>query len=593
VRHVEGKCVNVGGGGRRHCSQQCGQYFTVTPSHNNQDNESWGACTHGCDFFASLAARTGEKPINSLQNCNYSCDERYRGEFVQACQAGCGFKFDETNNPQPSPRMEEFAPSQEPPRPSFVPLNLDMNGIFQQINQAMPRLNKLVGETFSNPFDDEYEFSLPSLPSLSSLPSLPGFSSRNARKEEGSPEPIFDISFSLPSLSSFPGLGHKDDEQVPMLDNLFETVNQQMSNMMSNMPSLPRIGSLDSWRSFPLAGPDSGAKITVIKAGPGYMEEKHYDVDAEGNIVEVMSSSAPSTSQIPIINDALEHENPLDSNMNESDVEMFVPQNSPEFPDPVENEIEVEPVVAVDDDVEPEAAKPAEASLEFEAEVEPAVVELSEPVAEPQHSIKVLEEDEEMGPFLSVIRNSLQDGERLKELFHRFRALKEAQYRDNYSCNSEHLRWSDWVACVHSEMGVPRWLTAATLALGIIFSVWLCLVIPTAAPRKKIKSLVIKTEKLSSPSAVVSSKELAAAKAAEAKAAEANQEVIAVIKVDIPPAYDNVAPGSPAPSYKSDMLPPMPGSPAPSYKSVDLPAVETKEDSDSLEPVHASKDPKA
>ena len=34
------------------------------------------------------------------------------------------------------------------------------------------------------------------------------------------------------------------------------------------------------------------------------MEEKHYDVDAEGNIVEVMSSSAPATSQIPIINDA-------------------------------------------------------------------------------------------------------------------------------------------------------------------------------------------------------------------------------------------------------------------------------------------------
>ena len=35
----------------------------------------------------------------------------------------------------------------------------------------------------------------------------------------------------------------QDDEQVPMLDNLFETVNQQMSNMMSNMPSLPRVSS--------------------------------------------------------------------------------------------------------------------------------------------------------------------------------------------------------------------------------------------------------------------------------------------------------------------------------------------------------------
>ena len=55
----------------------------------------------------------------------------------------------------------------------------------------------------------------------------------------------------------------------------------------------------------------------------------------------------------------------------------------------------------------------------------------------------------------------------------------------------------DWLACAHLNVGVPRWLTAATIALGIIFSVWLCLVIPSAAPKQKIKSLVIKTHKVS------------------------------------------------------------------------------------------------
>merc|ERR1712037_1064025 len=50
---------------------------------------------------------------------------------------------------------------------------------------------------------------------------------------------------------------------------------------------------------------------------------------------------------------------------------------------------------------------------------------------------------------------------------------------------------------------------------GIVFSVWLCLVIPSAAPKQRIRALVIKTEK---PSAA-----LAKAKEAEAasKACEA------------------------------------------------------------------------
>ena len=120
------------------------------------------------------------------------------------------------------------------------------------------------------------------------------------------------------------------------------------------------------------------------------------------------------------------------------------------------------------------------------------------------------------------------------------------------------------MACLHARVGVPRWLTAATISLGIVFSVWLCLVIPSAAPKQRIRALVIKTEK---PSAA-----LAKAKEAEAcsKACEAAgvdpSTVVSVVRVDLPPSYGDMRPASPAPSYKSEMG--VPASPAPSYRSV-------------------------
>ena len=128
---------------------------------------------------------------------------------------------------------------------------------------------------------------------------------------------------------------------------------------------------------------------------------------------------------------------------------------------------------------------------------------------------------------------------------------------------------------------MPRWLTAATISLGIIFSLWLCLVIPSTAPKRKVKTVFIKGEK---PSAALSKAvEVAAkAKAKEAEAAGFNpgDYMVAVINVnDLPPTYDGLVtsegvPASPAPSYRSDMASQatatvIPGSPAPSYRSVD------------------------
>merc|ERR1719219_304038 len=193
-------------------------------------------------------------------------------------------------------------------------------------------------------------------------------------------------------------------------------------------------------------------------------------------------------------------------------------------------------------------------------------------------------------PFLSVLRNTVEENERLsEELLQKYRIMTENQYTDDYTCNSDHLKWSDWVACLHARVGVPRWLTAATISLGIVFSVWLCLVIPSAAPKQRIRALVIKTEKPSAALAKAKEAE-AASKACEAAGVDPKM-VVSVVRVDLPPSYGEVRPASPAPSYKSDMG--VPASPAPSYRSV-APATKEEDAGEKvvIEPVHGEEEKK-
>merc|ERR1711936_489831 len=154
-------------------------------------------------------------------------------------------------------------------------------------------------------------------------------------------------------------------------------------------------------------------------------------------------------------------------------------------------------------------------------------------------------------PYLSVLRNSFDEEEaRLlsQKFLQSYRSMAEREYLDN-ECSSRNLSWSDWVSCLHAKVGVPRWLTAATISLGIIFSIWLCLFIPGEKPSAALLKAVKEAE-------------AAKAKEAEASGNKKDEYMVAVINVDLPPTYGDVAlPGSPAPSYKSDMAP-VPGSPA-------------------------------
>ena len=84
-------------------------------------------------------------------------------------------------------------------------------------------------------------------------------------------------------------------------------------------------------------------------------------------------------------------------------------------------------------------------------------------------------------------------------------------------------KWSDWFSCLHVRMGVPNWLLVSSVALGVIFTLWLCLVIPTNAPKQKVRKT----------------------KSVDTKEMEANGLATIVVgdakkPLDLPPSYDDV-----------------------------------------------------
>jgi len=718
----------LGPGGPSQCHTRCLQVYSVHTNEFDQ-NPALEACQRGCEFFSRIEFRNGvQEPLNSLRNCNYSCDERFEGPGLPACQSGCGFHFDNdvtqpppsqvtpqgpniirsqnfirqeqpmptlitgrSDQPQPfiirqdpsrptimrsepprptmmrsepprptmmrseSPRptmtilpMQSEAPRSsmmrnEPPRPMMTmraqnpflnlmrsqgpimirsqnipmipqtmtemsprPSNMSPPQQSQQgpvvtkenpngptiigfsLPQLLSRVNSMIPNRMEqaavprvmeisvrNPFRD---FQRPSM----SLPEMPRMvEGIFGRKDDDIIEPLLeealfgDEDVDTEDFIQESLFGRKDDDIEPFggFEGLFEQINNHMGRLMSSMPQ--QLGGIRGM--LPFGQPTEMGKLTVIKAGPGFHEEKHFDIGPNGKLTEVK----------PIeMHDALEHANPMDTHFNSNDVEVFHDKD-----EDVAKNSEFDITEAQSEKVEKEPVMDVRGLEEQEPEL---------PKAE------VVESVEDFGakeyPFLSVLRNTVEENERIsQQILSKYRAMAEEEYLDDNSCSSHHLKWSDWVACLHAKVGVPRWLTAATISLGIVFSVWLCLVIPSSAPKQRLRALVIKAEKPSA--AVAKAKEAeaaasaaaAAAKAKEAEAAgyDAKDYVVAVVNVDMPPTYGDCAtPGSPAPSYKSDMAGPVvPGSPAPSYKSVDIPVEkEEKGEKAELEPVHEKKD---
>eukprot|EP00088_Acartia_fossae_P017180 TRINITY_DN1972_c0_g1_i5.p1 TRINITY_DN1972_c0_g1~~TRINITY_DN1972_c0_g1_i5.p1 ORF type:complete len:669 (-),score=235.64 TRINITY_DN1972_c0_g1_i5:725-2731(-) len=621
---------------RQNCPDMCNQYYGA--NHNpyyEQINDYWSSCVEGCHHYSMHEEMLGNDPINVLNSCNYSCDERYYEKIGQSCKAGCSFNYDaavaanqdmqqELQHLQAAPRASRMEEIELPAETEAPPPQQPLPPIVQILNRVMPRINNLMQQTFARQFEQEQQ--------------RPQEPQQHIIQEEHESRPLL-RSFIIPIENPGELFGRKQSEDPsPVFSQLFETAN----NLMQSMPEFPRM-SMNPWSEFPgmlgamnNGGSERHGELIISRSGPGYQETKHYNLE-NGQLIEIEEEATMG-------NDALAHVNPMDTDFNESDVELIEPfvQHQQQVVPALEAEehmVSEQPAFVIDPysipseqyvqdpytvqeqeqlvdepfihmsfpqqehsnnvqdneivQASPEFPQPLRQDPPMEDRAEQAVVkeDLSNHIVEEVKNSHAHEE------FPSVHREFVVelDSSDIKSLKERLMAwlhwrseqenaylAPRSDYRD-VSCNSESLPLKDWLACTHLNVGMPRWLTAATIALGIIFSVWLCLVIPSAAPKQKIKSLVIRTQKLSKPSDAAASGELTAAEAKELEAVTASKEpVIAVIKVDLPPNYREVTPESPAPSYKSDMTP---GSPAPSYKSIDTP-LRTPEKK--LEPVHGN-----
>merc|ERR1712106_847237 len=265
---------------------------------------------------------------------------------------------------------------------------------------------------------------------------------------------------------------------------------------------------------MPFGQPTELGKLTIIKAGPGFHEEKHFDIGPNGKLTEV--NAMP-------MHDALEHANPMDTHFNSNDVEVFHDED--------------EDIVKTNDAVVTEVESE---KVEKEPVMDVRGLEEQEPELPKLESVEDFSAKEY--PFLSVLRNTVEENERIsQQILSKYRSMAEEEYLDDNSCSSHHLKWSDWVACLHARVGVPRWLTATTISLGLVIS--------SAAPKQRIRALVIKTEKPSAALAKAKEAE-AASKACEAAGVDP-KTVVSVVRVDLPPCYGEVRPASPAPSYRS------------------------------------------
>merc|ERR1712241_969094 len=259
-----------------------------------------------------------------------------------------------------------------------------------------------------------------------------------------------------------------------------------------------------------------GGKLVVIQDGPGYHNEKTYNFGPKADVGKIFNKE---------MNDMMDHKNPLENFFKNDDVEIMDP-----FKTSKSN---------ADDMAKSEQVSGNKNNAFY--------VEVFGPFT--SDDLKDTPEDRaEKGNGIELNFDEWNVGPKLPETGLKSRPLPIFTERDGNSNNigrlniivgdrsyenvcaqdSRQMKWSDWVSCLHTRLGLPRWLMAATVCLGIIFTLWICLVIPSNAPKQKVKK----------PKNSIGTKEL------EAHSLEnPHLAVIAVHKeypLDLPPSYDDV-----------------------------------------------------
>lgn len=274
------------------------------------------------------------------------------------------------------------------------------------------------------------------------------------------------------------------------IGSAFKRFHENVKKMMSFMN-----GSPTSDVNMLPVGSGEG-ELTVIKSGPGYHEEKTYHIGPNANIEKILESSS--------INDMLQHDNPIEKFMDKDQVEVF---------DPIK-------------------VTSSEDGNEFLNVVKSIVSKIAQPFTSKND---VVEESEELdGPRLpetglrsNPFRLGFEDPfEQESSEFDMKNLLIVGEKNICYSDPST-MSWSDWLSCLHVRMGLPNWLLAATVAMGVLFTLWICLMIPSNAPKQKVRK-----------QANVGTKEVEAGKVAVVTLTTKDGHIKGLL--DLPPSYDDI-----------------------------------------------------
>jgi len=402
------------------CVKQCQQSY-------GGEKES-KACSEGCKgYFASVTYtkdNDGEADIGKIMDlCSHSCEDALKNDplfNVDACHKGCEMGASGGNDDvsMTTPAVQDKVALMSRPKNLFdIVFGED---IFKDLNDSHRNNGGAGGLTISF-----------------GLPRLMRMNANNMGNME------------------FPQMNMLDnwipDDMRTMMNRMHSSMNSMLRNMRQNIPSMS-------------AGESHGGKVFISRSGPGYHEEKEYDILPDGQMTLIK-------------NDMMDEKNPLEERSDPTDdVEVFDQENKLWS--------------GIDEEFAKIVRSEQEQSRREHELVEPMLREMDENIA--RHVIKE-------GPVLPE---------------HGLRP------RDVCQMDSQLMKWSDWVSCLHLRLGMPRWIMTSTLLLGIIFLIWLCLVIPNNAPKQRVK------------------------KPTNPKEAEA----LAVVKVekqsyakDLPPAYEEVA----------------------------------------------------
>ena len=252
----------------------------------------------------------------------------------------------------------------------------------------------------------------------------------------------------------------KVDDTKDQMGNHFDSIGsvfKQFHENVKNMMSLMNGSPTSDGNVLPV-GSGQG-ELTVIKDGPGYHEEKRYHIGPNADIEKILDSSG--------MNDMLQHDNPIENFKDKDQVEVFDPVK-------VNSGEDVNGLVNVIKSIVNKITKPFTSKKDVVGES----VELDGPRL-PETGLRSrpvgvgFENHFEQEPTQFDIKTFLIGKE------------DDICYSDPGT-----MSWSDWLSCLHVSVGLPNWIMAATVALGVLFTLWICLMIPSNAPKQKVRKQV-------------------------------------------------------------------------------------------------------